>query len=82
MSEDCKAENIELFVCHQGTGGDPEAIERCSMDIVDSYVAGMHEQMHPTKIAFKWQLCVVESSAVTVRSWPDSDVSLSNSRSR
>src|ERR1019366_7207755 len=41
VSEGCKAENVAVFAeALEAHGGDPEAIERCSMDMARSYIAG------------------------------------------
>jgi transposase len=46
VSEGCKAGNVGLFVeALKAHGGDPEAIERCSMDMANSYIAGVREHL-------------------------------------
>ncbi len=46
LSEGCKAHNVGLFVeALKAHGGDPEAIERCSMDMVKGYIAGVREHL-------------------------------------
>jgi hypothetical protein len=40
VSEGCKAQNVGLFVeALKANGGDPEAIERCSMDMANTPAA-------------------------------------------
>lgn len=46
LSEGCKAENVGVFVeALKAHGGDPEAVERCSMDMAKSYIAGVREHL-------------------------------------
>ena len=46
VSEGCKAQNVGLFVEALRTqGGDPLEIERCSMDMAKSYIAGVGEHL-------------------------------------
>ncbi len=46
LSEGCKAQNVGLFVEALRThGGDPSTIERCSMDMAKSYIAGVGEHL-------------------------------------
>ena len=51
LSEGCKAENVGVFVeALKAHGGDPEAVERCSMDMAKSYIAGVREHL-PQSVA-------------------------------
>ncbi len=46
LSEGCKAQNVGLFSeALRAHGGDPSAIERCSMDMAKSYIAGVAEHL-------------------------------------
>jgi len=47
LSEGCKAHNVGLFVeALKAHGGNPESIERCSMDMAKRYIAGVREHLH------------------------------------
>lgn len=46
LSEGCKAENVGFFVeALKAHGGDPEVIQRCTMDMAKSYIAGVREHL-------------------------------------
>ena len=46
VSEGCKAQNVGLFAeALKAHGGDPEAIERCSMDMAKGYIAGVQQHL-------------------------------------
>lgn len=46
LSEGCKAENVGFFVeALKAHGGDPDTIQRCSMDMAKSYIAGAREHL-------------------------------------
>lgn len=53
ISEGCKAENVKHFptalVEH---GGDPAAIERCTLDMAKSYIAGVREHLPKAQACF------------------------------
>lgn len=53
LSEGCKAANVGLFVeALKAHGGEPEAVERCSMDMAKSYIAGVREHLPKTLPCF------------------------------
>lgn len=46
LSEGCKAENVGLFAeALKAHGGAPDAIQRCSMDMAKSYIAGVRAHL-------------------------------------
>lgn len=53
VSEGCKAENVGLFAeALKEHGGDPEAIERCSLDMARSYIAGVRDHLPNAQACF------------------------------
>lgn len=53
ISEGCKAENVERFTeALRAHGGDPDAIERCTMDMSKSYIAGAGAHLPNAHVCF------------------------------
>jgi transposase len=53
LSEGCKAENVGQFAeALRAHGGDPEAVERCTLDMARSYIAGAHAHLPNAEVCF------------------------------
>ena len=53
VSEGCKADNVSAFVeALEAHGGDPAAIERCTLDMAKSYIAGVREHLPNAQACF------------------------------
>lgn len=53
LSEGCKGENVAAFAdALRAHGGDPEAIERCTMDMAKSYIAGVRDHLPNAQACF------------------------------
>jgi transposase len=53
VSEGCKAENVAAFADALRThGGDPATIERCTMDMAKSYIAGVRDHLPNAQACF------------------------------
>ena len=53
LSEGCKAENVGFFVdALKAHGGDPETIERCTLDMAKSYIAGVGAHLPNAQACF------------------------------
>lgn len=53
LSQGCKAENLAQFgVALKDHGGDPEAIERCTLDMSRAYIAGVGRHLPNAQLCF------------------------------
>lgn len=53
LSEGCKAENLAQFAdALRAHGGDPDAIERCTLDMAKSYIAGVRDHLRNAQACF------------------------------
>jgi len=53
VSEGCKGENVATFVeALREHGGNPDAIERCTMDMANSYIAGVRTHLPNAQACF------------------------------
>lgn len=53
LSEGCKAENVKGFAqALREHGGEPQAIERCTLDMAKSFIAGAREHLPQAQICF------------------------------
>lgn len=53
VSEGCKGENVGKFAeALREHGGDPDAIERCTMDMAKSYIAGVRDHLPNAQACF------------------------------
>lgn len=53
LSEGCKAENVEGFAqALRAHGGDPQAVQRCTLDMAKSFIAGAREHLPHAQVCF------------------------------
>jgi transposase len=53
LSEGCKAENVAAFTAElRAHGGDPDTIERCTLDMAKSFIAGVRDHLPNAQACF------------------------------